>query len=51
MRLYKKKCLDLRMNKSAKKIIAKNIDLRLKNKSIDKVLKRKKKKILKYSIK
>jgi len=33
MKLYRKnKCLDLRMNKTAKKIIAKNIDLRLNKK-------------------
>ena len=44
MKLYKKKkCLDLRMNKSAKKIIAKNIKLRLKGESsLDKILKTKK---------
>jgi len=47
----KKKYLDLRMNKSTKKIIAKNIDLRIKSKgSIDKELKKRPKKI-KYSIK
>jgi len=48
-----KKYLDLRINRSAKKIIAKNIDLRIKNKdkSIDNVLKTKPKKIIKFSIK
>jgi len=46
----KKKYLDLGMNKSAKKIIAKNINLRAKKGSIDKVLKKRPKKIIKFSI-
>ena len=41
MTFGRKKILDLRMNKSAKRIIAKNIDLRLKKGSIDKVLRTK----------